>query len=69
MFNKLADIINGLSLTTFCRSDIYWEKHVDSGLQGGIGYWAGGSFADFDRDGRLDFFGPEWEAGYPSPPA
>ena len=25
-----------------------------------MNYWAGGSFADYDRDGRIDFFGPEW---------
>lgn len=65
-------------LTSRCNSLVYknigvsngipiFGDPVDSGLKGGIGYWAGGSFADFDRDGRLDFFGPEWEAGYPSP--
>ncbi len=39
---------------------------TNSGVIGGIGYWAGGPFCDYDRDGRLDFFGPEWEPAVPS---
>ena len=34
---------------------------IDAGSDDKImNYWAGGSFADYDRDGRIDFFGPEW---------
>ncbi len=37
-----------------------FEAPFNSGFGGTTGYWAGGSFFDFDRDGRIDFFGPEW---------
>ena len=38
-----------------------FDQPFDAGSDAKImNYWAGGSFADFDRDGRLDFFGPEW---------
>ncbi len=38
-----------------------FAQPFDAGSEAKImNYWAGGSFADFDRDGRLDFFGPEW---------
>ncbi len=37
-----------------------FEPPLNSGFGGSLGYWAGGSFFDFDRDGRIDFFGPEW---------
>lgn len=43
-----------------------FEKPYDPGFKGGIGYWAGGALADYDRDGRLDFMGPEWEQAFPS---
>jgi hypothetical protein len=33
----------------------------------GIGYWASAPLADFNRDGRLDFFGADWEPGVHSP--
>jgi enediyne biosynthesis protein E4 len=53
-----AGIVNGIPR---------FENPVNSGYKGGIGYWAGGPFCDYDRDGRLDFFGPEWEPGVASP--
>jgi len=37
-----------------------FDVPLNSGFGGSLGYWAGGSFADYDRDGRIDFFGPEW---------
>ena len=38
-----------------------YDKPIDAGLtEKKMNYWAGGSFADYDRDGRIDFFGPEW---------
>jgi len=43
-----------------------FDKPVSSGFKGGIGYWAGGPLGDYDRDGRIDFFGPEWEPGVAS---
>ena len=43
-----------------------FEKPYDHGIKGGIGYWAGGALGDYDRDGRLDFMGPEWEPAFPS---
>ena len=65
-------------VTSRCNSFVYrnrgvtqgiprFEAPVSSGYKGGIGYWAGGPVADYDRDGRLDFFGPEWEPGVASP--
>ena len=65
-------------LTSRCKSFVYrnggivngiprFENPVSSGYKGGIGYWAGGPLGDYDRDGRLDFFGPEWEPGVASP--
>lgn len=65
-------------LTSKCNAFIYRNKGLadgiptfdpplSSGLPGGLGYWAGGSFADYDRDGRIDFFGPEWESSVASP--
>ena len=44
-----------------------FDKPVSSGYKGGIKYWAGGPLADYDRDGKLDFLGPEWEPGFASP--
>ncbi len=35
--------------------------------QKGLNYWPGGSLFDFDRDGRLDFAGPQWLANETSP--
>jgi len=44
----------------------HFDKPTDSGIREGNGYWACGPFGDFDRDGRLDFFGPEWLTAAPS---
>jgi len=44
----------------------HFDKPVDSNIKEGNGYWACGPFGDFDRDGRLDFFGPEWLTAAPS---
>lgn len=44
-----------------------FDKPVGSGIVGGIGYWAAGPLSDYDRDGRLDFIGPEWEPAFVSP--
>jgi len=44
-------VVNGIPL---------FDAPLNAGFGGSLGYWAGGSFADFDRDGRIDFFGPEW---------
>lgn len=33
----------------------------------GLEYWPAGPVADYDRDGRLDFFGPQWWAYETSP--
>jgi len=65
-------------LTTNCTRFIYrntgttdgipiFDKPVPSCYNCGIGYWAGGPFADYDRDGLLDFFGPEWNPQFASP--
>ena len=64
-------------VTSRCNSIVYrnkgvrkgipqFEKPVNTGIKGGIGYWAGGALCDYDRDGRLDFMGPEWEQAFPS---
>jgi hypothetical protein len=64
-------------ITSRCNSIVYrnkgvkkgipqFEKPVNTGIKGGIGYWAGGALCDYDRDGRLDFMGPEWEQAFPS---
>ncbi len=38
-----------------------FDQPLDAGSDDKVmNYWAGGSFADYDRDGRIDFFGPEW---------
>jgi enediyne biosynthesis protein E4 len=52
-----AGVVNGIP---------HFEDPVNTGIKGGIGYWAGGSLCDYDRDGRLDFMGPEWEQAFPS---
>jgi hypothetical protein len=44
-----------------------FDKPVGSGIVGGIGYWAAGPLCDYDRDGRLDFIGPDWEPAFVSP--
>lgn len=44
-----------------------FDKPVGTGVVGGIGYWAAGPLGDFDRDGRLDFIGPDWEPAFASP--
>jgi len=43
-----------------------FEKPTGSGISEGNGYWAFGPLGDFDRDGRLDFFSPEWLTAAPS---
>ncbi len=45
----------------------HFDKPTGSGIKDGNGYWACGPLGDFDRDGRLDFFGPEWLTSAPSP--
>ena len=78
---ELQDIDNdGLVdiMTAVCDEFIYrnrgvvdgipmFEKPVGTGVVGGIGYWAAGPLGDFDRDGRLDFIGPDWEPAFASP--
>ena len=65
-------------MTSKCNAFVYrnlgidngiptFDKPYDSGIKGGLGYWAGGSFADINRDGRIDFFGPEWVSSVASP--
>jgi hypothetical protein len=65
-------------LTSNCASFVYrnnglvdgaptFGAPVNSGFDCGIKYWAGGALVDYDRDGRLDFFGPEWRSSVPSP--
>jgi hypothetical protein len=44
-----------------------FDKPSGSGCEEGHGYWPAGPLADFDRDGRLDFIGPEWETAAHSP--
>jgi hypothetical protein len=44
----------------------HFAAPVSSGVSGGLAYWAAGGVVDYDRDGRLDFFGPEWFASSPS---
>jgi hypothetical protein len=34
---------------------------------GGLAYWPAGAMPDFDRDGRLDYLGPQWYADERSP--
>ena len=43
-----------------------FDSPTESGINEGNGYWACGPLGDFDRDGRLDFFGPEWLTSAPS---
>jgi hypothetical protein len=38
-----------------------------NGPEGGLQYWPAGGMADFDRDGRLDYLGPQWYAEERSP--
>jgi hypothetical protein len=44
-----------------------FDKPIGSGIVGGIGYWACGPLGDYDRDGKLDFIGPDWEPEFKSP--
>ena len=44
-----------------------FDEPIGSGFEGGIGYWSTGPLGDYDRDGRLDFFGVEWEPAVASP--
>ena len=75
IYIQIADIDNDGKMdicTSRYKNFIYRNKGVENGItkfdqpfDAGsesklMNYWAGGSFADFDRDGRLDFFGPEW---------
>jgi hypothetical protein len=65
-------------MVSSCKTFVYWNKGVKGGIphfdkpvgsdyEGGIGYWSTGPLCDYDRDGRLDFFGAEWEPAVPSP--
>jgi hypothetical protein len=65
-------------LTSRCSSFVYrnaglmngiprFENPINPGCKGVLGYWAGGPLGDYDRDGKLDFFGPEWEPDVASP--
>ncbi len=38
-----------------------------NGPEGGLDYWPAGGMVDFDRDGRLDYLGPQWYAVITSP--
>lgn len=38
-----------------------------NGPDGGLQYWPAGGMPDFDRDGRLDYLGPQWYAEERSP--
>ena len=75
IYIHIADIDNDGRMdigTSLFKNFIYKNKGVEKGipkfdqpLDAGtdnkiMNYWAGGSFADYDRDGRMDFFGPEW---------
>jgi enediyne biosynthesis protein E4 len=53
-----AGLVNGLPS---------FDPPVNSGHDCGITYYAGGAFVDYDRDGRIDFLGPEWFPEYASP--
>jgi len=78
---QIQDIDNDGRMDIFtsrCNSIVYrnkgitdgipkFDNPVNSGYKGAIGYWAGGPLGDYDRDGRLDFFGPEWEPRVASP--
>ena len=52
---------------TGMKNGIPMFEPFSSGQKGGIDYWAAGPVADYDRDGRLDFFGAEWEPSVMSP--
>lgn len=78
---QLVDVDNDSRLdivTSSCSAFVYRNKGVSGGIphfdkplgsdyQGGIGYWSTGPLADYDRDGKLDFFGAEWEPSVASP--
>ena len=38
-----------------------------NGPAGGLDYWPAGGMVDYDRDGRLDYLGPQWYAVVTSP--
>jgi hypothetical protein len=38
-----------------------------NGPSGGLDYWPSGGMVDYDRDGRLDYLGPQWYATVTSP--
>lgn len=44
-----------------------FDEPSGSGCEGGNGYWPAGPLGDYDRDGKLDFIGPEWETATASP--
>ncbi len=44
-----------------------FDEPTGSGIKEGNGYWACGAVGDYDRDGRLDFFGAEWQTSAHSP--
>ncbi|MEN8230876.1 MAG: CRTAC1 family protein [Bacteroidota bacterium] len=45
----------------------HFDQPVGSGFKGAQGYWASGPLGDYDRDGKLDFIGPEWVPSTASP--
>ena len=45
----------------------HFDEPIGTGIEEGNGYWACGPLGDYDRDGRLDFFGPEWLTSAHSP--
>ena len=75
IYIQIADIDNDGKMdicTSRYKNFIYKNKGIENGIpkydkpfdagtdSKKMKYWAGGSFADYDRDGRIDFFGPEW---------
>jgi len=58
VYRNKGEVINGVPR---------FEKPLDSKVKGSIGYWAAGPLGDYDRDGRLDFIGPDWEPAFVSP--
>ncbi len=44
-----------------------FNEPTGSNYKGGIGYWPAGPLGDYDRDGKLDFIGPEWDTNTASP--
>lgn len=45
----------------------WFETPTSQTVDGGNEYWACGPVGDYDKDGKLDFFGPEWAPETQSP--